>query len=106
MKLSMNQKNKKAIRMFNSGMKKGTICKQLHLSLDLLNRWIIKNKKDIAINMYLKGNSIQLISSTLKTKNIIVNFWINEYIQIPKNINLIYKLDGKSPWIDQITNTR
>lgn len=68
--------------MFNAGMKKGTICKQLHLNIDLLDKWIICSRKDMVLKMYLTGTNKNYLSKITNTKMILINSWVNEYMKI------------------------
>jgi hypothetical protein len=98
-------KKKKAMKMFLSGMKEGTICKNLKLNINTLRKWIgyqnlIQFKKNKAIEMNKKCIPADIICEKLNLELDILAIWINEYM---KGIQKKRKYQsGRSNWIDGI----
>jgi hypothetical protein len=101
----MKSKNKnikaKAIRMFLAGMKKGTICKKLHLNLNLLENWIYEYQKINSIKLFNYGVSKNEICKSLRLDKFMLNLWIREALDTN---TVLTKPNGYSSWICNITS--
>jgi sugar diacid utilization regulator len=102
MKKKKFNKNK-FIKMYLSGVKKGTICKKYYLNLKTLDNWILEYQNIQAVNLYFENKNINDICKLLKIDINTLNKRFKEvgikeqYIQ---NSNL---QKGYNPWINKIT---
>jgi hypothetical protein len=64
--------------MYLSGMKKGTICKNNYLNLDVFNNLLLNYQFHESKKMFVEGKNKNYICKSLKLDKEILNIWILE----------------------------